>query len=218
VNVPLLDIRQLHKRFGARELLHIDALQFSPGASYVLTGDNGAGKSTLLRILAGLEMAQIGEFIFCGEAVATNAYPEKLRREIVYVHQQPYLFRGSIHGNLAYGLRVRGMSASQTGAQVAAAMEWAGVAHLKNTPPMRLSSGEKMRVALARVKVLSPRLYLFDEPTANLDEEGRDRTLALIGELCSENHSVVVACHDREVINLPQMQRLHLAGGEIELP
>jgi tungstate transport system ATP-binding protein len=72
-------------------------------------------------------------------------------------------------------------------------------------------------VALARAYVLNSALMLLDEPTANLDGDARERVLELIGDLRQQGRTVVVVCHDRDVINLPDMQRLKLADGELEL-
>lgn len=71
-------------------------------------------------------------------------------------------------------------------------------------------------MALARARVLHPRLFLLDEPTANLDAEARQQTLRLIRDLCNANSTVVLACHDREIIQLPHMHRLHMRNGTME--
>lgn len=214
---PLLEIRGLRKCYGERVVFDIPSLTLETGESYVLMGDNGCGKTTLLRVLAGLERAEVGEYRFDGKRMAHDPYPEWLRRQVIYVHQHPYLFQTSLAHNLTYGLKSRGLSRAECEPKVREAMEWAGVAHLVEVPPHKLSGGEKQRVALARVRVLAPRVYLFDEPTANLDEEGRAMTIALIQELCGENNVVLVACHDREIIRLPHMQRLYLAKGAIRI-
>ena len=190
-------------------------MEFAAGTSYVLTGDNGAGKTTLLKILAGLEPADQGVVRFSSRSVELAHYPTWLRREIVYVHQHPYLFDTSVAANIAYGLRMRGEPAEQIGAQVAKAMAWGNLESLRDTPPGKLSGGEKQRVALARAWILQPPILLFDEPTANLDQEARRQAIELIQRTVVNNNCVVVACHDHEIINLPHMRRLHLADGVI---
>lgn len=214
---PLIEIRGLRKRYGERVVFDIPSLTLEAGESYVLMGDNGCGKTTLLRVLAGLERAEVGEYRLEGKAVPLDPYPEWLRQQVIYVHQHPYLFKTSIAHNLAYGLRARGFSRAEYEPRVREAMAWAGVAHLAGVPPHKLSGGEKQRVALARVQVLEPKVYLFDEPTANLDEEGRAMTIGLIQRLCDENNVVLVACHDREIIRLPHMRGLYLAKGTIRI-
>jgi tungstate transport system ATP-binding protein len=134
---------------------------------------------------------------------------------VIYVHQHPYLFRGSIADNIAFGLKVRGMGRIERRRLVREAIAWAGVGALLDVPPHRLSGGEKQLVALARARVLHPRLFLLDEPTANLDAQARLQVMGLIRNLCDANSTVMLACHDREIIELPHMHRLHIENGAI---
>ena len=215
---PALEIRELTKSFPQRELLRGVDFALVAGGSYVLTGDNGSGKTTLLRIVAGLEAANGGVLRFGGAAIDLDHYPEALRRELVYVHQQPYLFQTSIARNIAYGLKMRGVPKRRRALLVGEAIAWAGVGHLSRVLPHKLSGGEQQRVALARAKVLNPRLLLLDEPTANLDSDARRQTLALIEALRHEDVTVMIATHDREIIAMPHVKRLHLEAGRVIAP
>ena len=215
MSVPLFSLRQLAKQFGPRVLFENLRLAFESGSGYVLTGPNGSGKTTLLRIAAGLESAD-GLVEFRGQPSLITGYPEEWRREIVYVHQQPYLFHTSIEKNLVYGLTRRGTPPTERAARVREALEWAGLSDRRDVPPHKLSGGEKQRVALARAKVLNPTLLLLDEPTANLDGDARRQVLELVTALCIENHTVVVASHDPEIIRLAILNRVHVADGRIE--
>jgi tungstate transport system ATP-binding protein len=212
----LLSIGRLRKQCGERRLFDIDALALQAGQPYVLTGVNGAGKSTLLRVLAGLEEAEAHAVVWCGADVRLSPFPAALRREIVYVHQHPVMFSTSVAANIGYGLRARGMAAMETHARVEAAMAWAGVLHLRAVRPALLSGGEKQRVALARAKVLEAKLLLLDEPTANLDGAAREQVIALVPELAGAGCTVVIACHDRDLIAIPGTQRLKLRDGQLE--
>ncbi|MDB5728765.1 MAG: ABC-type transport system, ATPase component [Noviherbaspirillum sp.] len=213
---PLLAIRGLRKNFQDRRLLDIDSLVVDTGAAYVLTGANGAGKSTLLRILAGLEPAQIEAGSFSGQPMRLNPYPRFMREAIVYVHQHPVMFATSVAGNIGYGLAARGMPKNDIAARVEESMAWAGVTHLRDSNPNALSGGEKQRIALARARVLSPRLLLLDEPTSNLDGAAREQVIALIPTLTQAGGSVIMACHDRDLISLPGVQRLKLRDGRLQ--
>lgn len=212
----LLLLEGIRKSFGARRILDIARVELAAGESYVLTGENGSGKTTLLRVLAGLEDAAVGACRYEGRPFDLHTYPKWLRHNVVYVHQHPYLFRGSIVDNISYGLKARGMAATTWQPLVRDAIAWAGVGNLLDVPPQSLSGGEKQRVALARARVLHPRLFLLDEPTANLDAEARQQTMELIRDLCDANSTVLLACHDREIIELPHMQRLHMENGRID--
>ena len=210
----LLSFEGLEKNIGARNLFRIPNLDLERGASYVLTGDNGAGKTTLLKAVAGLEAAQFGAIHYQGRAIGAD-YLAELRRDVVYVHQHPYLFDTSITANIAYGLKLRGLAAGEIKRRVDAGIDWAQLGEFRDTPPQRLSGGEKQRVALARAWVLQAPIMLFDEPTANLDHASRDRVIELIEQAVSDNNCVVVACHDQEIISLPHVRRLHLERGMI---
>ncbi|WP_312548442.1 energy-coupling factor ABC transporter ATP-binding protein [Massilia sp.] len=212
----LLTVRGLRKRHGERLLFDIAELTLDAASAYVLTGANGVGKSTLLRILGGLETAEVDEMSFDGQPISLHPYPQALRAAIVYVHQHPIMFSTSVADNIAYGLRARGASKADVKKAVDEAMAWAGVDYLQDTDPARLSGGEKQRVALARARVLKPRLLLLDEPTANLDGSAREQVIALIPTLLEQGSTVVMACHDRDLIGLPGVRRLKLRDGRLE--
>ncbi len=212
----MLSIARLTKHYGDKLLFDLRDFQLETAHAYVLTGMNGAGKSTLLRILAGLAPADAEGVHFAGEAVKLAPYPARLRRDIVYVHQHPVMFSTSVAGNIGFGLKARGVGRGEAARLVEAAMLWAGVQHLRSSDPATLSGGEKQRIALARAKVLNPRLLLLDEPTASLDGEAREQVLALIPSLTQAGSTVVMACHDRDLINLPEVRRLKLRDGHLE--
>jgi tungstate transport system ATP-binding protein len=213
----LLGVRGLRKRHGERLLFDIDRIEIATHSAYVLTGVNGAGKSTLLRVLGGLEHADIDSLRFaCDDVLRVHPYPRALREAIVYVHQHPVLFSTSVADNIGYGLRLRRVPRAQAAAAVEEAMAWAGVLHLRGSDPARLSGGEKQRVALARARILQPKLLLLDEPTSNLDGQAREQVLELIPTLVEAGTSVVIACHDRDLIGLPGIQRFKLRDGRLE--
>jgi len=213
----LLSIQRLQKNFHQRRLLDIENLSIAQAQAYVLTGSNGSGKSTLMRILAGLESADTAEVKFQGETVQLSPYPRTMRDAIVYVHQHPVMFSTSVEENIAYGLSVRGVPKNIIAEKVEEAIAWAGIAHLRASVPNFLSGGEKQRVALARARVLSPKLLLLDEPTANLDGAAREQVIALIPTLVNEGGSVIMACHDRDLIAMPGVQRLKIRDGKLEM-
>lgn len=214
--MTLLTIRGLRKTFGERRLFNIELLTIRKATAYVLTGRNGTGKSTLLRILAGLEPAEIEEAQFLGETVRLAPYPAAMRDAIVYVHQHPVLFSTSVFDNIAYGLVARKLPPQEIAQRVEDAMQWAGVAHLCDRKPQTLSGGEKQRIALARAKILQPKLLLLDEPTANLDGVAREQVIALIPSLTQAGSSVIMACHDRDLIALPGVQRIKLRENRLQ--
>ena len=213
----LLEVSQLAKAFGGRQLWTIESLHLNRGCAYVLTGSNGSGKSTLLRVLSGLDKADSGTLKWQGQHYPLSPYPAALRHAVVYVHQHPVLFSTNVVDNVAYGPKVRGMKRTEVRERVLAAMKWAGVAHLENTPVHRLSGGEVQRVALARAHVLQPPLLLLDEPTSGLDGTAREMVIALVASFIAQGRTMVIACHDRELINLTGMVRLKLRDGALQV-
>ena len=123
--MSLLEIRGLAKSFGERQLFADIALSLAAGESYALTGENGAGKSTLLRILAGLDLPAAGTGRYAGRAFDWRPYPDWLRHELIYVHQQPYLFHTGVAENIAYGLKARGVERGERERRVREAVRWA---------------------------------------------------------------------------------------------
>ncbi|MGD2139772.1 MAG: ABC transporter ATP-binding protein [Burkholderiales bacterium] len=214
---PLLSCAGLRREAGERVIVDVDRFELARGRTYLLSGPNGAGKTTLLRVLAGLEQAQYEKLQFDKRDVRLEKYPQWLRRKIAFVHHHPLLFSTSIVSNIAYGLRALGLGSSETARRAEAAVAWAGIEPLLDRSPQALSAGEKQRVALARAHALDPALYLLDEPTANLDGSGRDLVLRLIGAIGEEGRTLLIACHDRELLNLAGVSHLHMADGRVEL-
>lgn len=213
--MSLLEVQGLRKAFGERLLFDIPQLSLERGKSYVVTGSNGVGKTTLLRILAGLEQADMSNYVFDGRQIGL---PEivTLAPAIIYMHQHPYLFHSSVAANIAYGLKGRGLSKAEITWRVEAEVAWAGLEAVAKVPPSRLSGGEKQRVALARARVLKPRLLLLDEPTANLDLSARGQVVELIARMGDEDSCVLVATHDRELIDQSWSARYALANGQLQ--
>ncbi len=183
----------VRKSFGKRVVLDNVDLALPAGGSFVVTGDNGSGKTTLLRILAGLEPAQGGHLRVDGVSVALADYPDSLRRRIVYVHQHPYLFHTSIADNIAYGLNARGNVRAHREQQVRDAIAWAGVGHLLQVRPDKLSGGEKQRVAIARAILKNAPILILDEATSALDSESERQVQAALDTLMRGRTTLVIA-------------------------
>lgn len=212
---PMMVFERLRSQHGTRVLFDIPRLALSAGNAIVITGANGVGKTTLLRMLAGLAPANGAtvDLLDGGRGPQPlSPYPADLRARLTYVHQHPYLFRTSVRANLGYGLTSgahRVPRAELTG-RIDEAIRWAGLQHVVDVPPERLSGGETQRLALARARALRTDVLLLDEPTSNLDGTAREQVIALVGELAAEGRALLMVCHDRELINLPGVARWKL--------
>ncbi len=177
----MIRVAQLAVHRGATRICSVPELEVGAGERLGIVGANGSGKTTLLMVLAGLDETARGR---CEVAVPV--------RDRVYVHQQPWLFKGTALSNAAWGLRAHGVA---TAAAAHTASEWlerVGASHLAARPSESLSGGERRRVALARAFALRPKLLLLDEPLAELDDRGADFVARALGEL-SETTVLIAA-------------------------
>jgi ABC-type nitrate/sulfonate/bicarbonate transport system ATPase subunit len=159
----VIQITTLTVTKGDHAICRAPGINVLRGERIGIVGPNGSGKSTLLRVLAGFETD------FAGDCRVTP--PQK---ETVFVHQSPFLFRGTVLSNVEYGLAARFLSRSD---RRTLALDWLkrfGIAELANRQVNGLSGGEARRTALTRACVLTPQLLLLDEPLAELDPAGID--------------------------------------------
>lgn len=171
-STPVVTVRQLVVTRTPGAICHVSDLQVTGGERVGICGPNGSGKTTLLRVLAGLEPHYEGE-----------CRVELSGRAVVYVHQSPYLFRGSVLDNVAYGLAARSLRRTRRRQIASDWLERLGIGHLAARNARTLSGGESRRVAIARAFAVQPRLLLLDEPLADLDDSGSHEVCSAIRSL-----------------------------------
>ena len=161
----------LRKSFGPVEILKGVDLTLADGEMLVIVGASGCGKSTLLRLVAGLEAPTSGRVMLDGRDV-TEVDPSA--RDIAMVFQNYALYpHMNVFDNMAYGLRIRGLSKSAIQQRVGETALLLGLEQLLARKPRQLSGGQRQRVAMGRAIVRDPKLFLFDEPLSNLDAKLR---------------------------------------------
>lgn len=192
----VLALEHVDKRFGKRDVLSDVGLELREGRLSLLLGPNGAGKSTLLKIIAGLQTPDRAQVTWRGQTQPWRQLAARYRREVVYLHQDPYLFRGTVRQNLAYGLRLLRLSRGERETRLRHALDWTGLTELADEPAHRLSGGQRQRVALARAWVLRPRMLLLDEPTASLDPGAKAGVRDTLGELKNAGVALLVTTHE----------------------
>jgi len=173
----------------------LDNLSFvvQPKERIVLLGNNGCGKSTLLKLLAGLILPKGGKYFFKDQEV-TKKYlkqnAKEFRKEVAILFQTPdtMLFNPTVYDEIAFSIDEFGVDMN-----VETIAREFGITHLLHKSPLKLSGGEKQKVAFAAIFAVQPQLLLLDEPTANLDPKS---TGWMIDFLLEQNITTVIATHN----------------------
>jgi len=174
-------VENLSQNYSGVLALDQISLEIKEGEFYALLGPSGSGKSTLLRLIAGFEPPATGK-VWIDEEEVTSLPPEK--RNVGMVFQNYALFPHlSVFGNVAYGLRARGVGRAEISERVGEALEMVELAEFDNRQVHSLSGGQQQRVALARAIAPHPRVLLMDEPLSNLDARLRLQTRKQISDL-----------------------------------
>ena len=195
--------------------VHGASFEAGDGELLVLVGPSGCGKSTLLRMIAGLEAVD-GGTIAIGDRVVNDVAPRD--RDIAMVFQNYALYpHMTVAGNLAFGLKLRGMDKTAIAERVAGAAKTLGLEDMLQRKPAALSGGQRQRVALGRALVRQPQVFLLDEPLSNLDARLRAAMRVEIARLHrSLGTTMVYVTHDQvEAMTLGQ-RIVVLDGGRIQ--
>ncbi|ONN70217.1 ABC transporter ATP-binding protein [Pseudomonas oryzihabitans] len=192
-------LRHCAKTFaGGRQVLQPLDLDIHPGETLVFLGPSGCGKTTTLRLIAGLEQPDAGGQVLFDDRDVTGLPIE--RRDVGMVFQNYALFPNlDVAGNIAYGLKIRGLPRAERDARVAELLAMMHLEALAERRIQQLSGGQRQRVALARALAPRPRVLLFDEPLAALDAQLREQLRADIGALLRElGTTAVYVTHDQQ--------------------
>ena len=162
----VLYIDNLTKKYGKKTVLDIKSLTIEKEKITGITGPNGCGKSTLLNIISGIDDEFSGDISYNGQALSRGEV-----ENMTYVFQKPYLFKRSVLENIAYPLKLRGLSHEQRDKRAMEMMVRFEIEDLKDERADLLSGGESQKVALARALVFEPKLLLLDEPTSSIDPD-----------------------------------------------
>jgi cell division transport system ATP-binding protein len=194
------------------------SLTVDKGEFIFLTGPSGAGKSTLLRLLLREELPSEGELTVLGRDLKAlrPSQVQAFRRSVGFVFQDFRLIpRFTVFQNVAFVLRVLGLPVSMQQRKTFQVLKWVGLQHRMNAFPEELSGGEQQRVAIARALINDPQLVLADEPTGNLDPDLSFEIMNLFREINARGTTVVVATHDRELIQRVGRRSISLDHGRL---
>ena len=192
-----LQIDRVTKRYGDIHAVRDVTLDVADGEFLVLLGPSGCGKTTTLRIVAGFVEPSTGA-VRLGDRDITDLPPWKRNAGLVFQSYAlfPHL---TVAQNVAFGLEMRKVEASQMTSRIAEALRLVRLEHLAERLPRQLSGGQQQRVALARALVFRPDVLLLDEPLSNLDAKLRQEVRVEIRELQKKlGLTTVMVTHDQE--------------------
>ncbi|MGF1684697.1 energy-coupling factor ABC transporter ATP-binding protein [Photobacterium makurazakiensis] len=195
-----IQAKDLSIRFKDRLLFHIPQLSIGPKDAIYLTGDNGVGKTTLLKILSGLQKPTTGVVSLEKQSLLRRLFSTQSNGGVIYMHQTPYMFDGSVMDNVSYGLKFTIRDRQQRRTEAINALRMVGLETLADEHISVLSGGERQRVAMARAWVLKPGVLLMDESSASLDPESIDRLVVLSKDLLSRGTSLVITSHQKNAL------------------
>ena len=218
-DLPFIQVKNLHKSFGSAEVLRGVTLEVYRGETLVLLGGSGGGKSVLIKHILGLLQPDSGSVSIDGTDI-TNLPERKqapFRRKIGMMFQNGALFDSmTVFDNIAFPLRERKCSKSETSRAVLAALERVRLSGQENKMPSELSGGMRKRVALARAVVDRPACVLYDEPHAGLDPVTADTIDHLIKDLQTDlNITNVVITHEMRSVRRIADRVIFMKDGQI---
>ncbi len=193
-------------------------LDIEKGEFVFLVGASGSGKTTFLRLLLREETPDVGRILEAGRDI--GELPKwrvpYLRRNIGCVFQDFRLLPNkSVFENVAFALEVIGRPRSTVDSQVPQILELVGLTDKAKNLPHELSGGEQQRVAVARAFVNRPLILLADEPTGNLDPANSESIMALLERINRTGTTVVMATHDKALVDRMRRRVVELDRGEI---
>ena len=218
MNGPIIEIRNLHKAYGALEVLKGVDISAQQGHVISLIGSSGSGKSTLLRCANLLENSQLGDVIFCGEPVTwkgqglgrhpgDHAQMIRIRTNLSMVFQQFNLWAHMtiLQNVMEAPVTVLKRDRAEVAESARKYLDKVGIGDKCDAYPGMLSGGQQQRAAIARALCMEPKALLFDEPTSALDPELEQEVVKVIKNLASEGRTMLVVTHDmrmaREISN-----------------
>ncbi|MFV5701263.1 ABC transporter ATP-binding protein [Flavobacterium sp. XS2P12] len=201
-NVPVIEIKDLHKSFGKNEVLKGINLSVNKGENLVILGRSGSGKSITIKCLVGLVVADKGEIkVFDTDITKIDTKGlNEIRIRIGFLFQNAALYDSmSVRENLGFTLKrhVKGLSPEELEAEITEVLESVGLADAIDKMPSELSGGMRKRIGLARTLILKPEIVLYDEPTTGLDTITSREISELLIDIQKKNKTTsIIITHD----------------------
>jgi len=229
VTAPVIQIRDLHKSYGALEVLKGVSVSADSGDVVALIGSSGSGKSTLLRCCNLLEDSQAGEIVFNGEPIqwkgagdarhpGNAAQVLRVRTNLSMVFQQFNLWAHmtTLENVMEAPVTVLRHDKATVEARARGLLDKVGIGDKCDAYPAQLSGGQQQRAAIARALCMEPQALLFDEPTSALDPELEQEVVRVIKDLAAEGRTMMIVTHDMRMAADMSSHVIFLHQGKIE--
>lgn len=194
------------------------SFNIEPGEFVFLVGSSGAGKSTVINLLLREKIATTGNVVVDGKIlnkIKKRKIPEYRRTLGVVFQDFKLLENRTVYENVAFAMEVVQASVKSIRRQVPNVLGMVGLQGKANDYPQYLSGGEQQRVAVARALVNHPAIFIADEPTGNLDPNISQEIMELIKMINHQGTTVIVATHDKEIVNKMKKRVIELKDGKI---
>jgi lipopolysaccharide export system ATP-binding protein len=208
----------LAKSYGRRRVVDGLSLRVQPGEVVGLLGPNGAGKTTTFHMITGFERPDEGAIRLGEDDISDLAMYARARRGIVYLPQEPSVFRRlSVEENLIAILETLPISSAESAERLEQLLDDLGIAHIRKSQGAALSGGERRRVEIARALVVSPRFMLLDEPFAGVDPIAVLDIQSIISQLRDRGIGILITDHNvRETLGICDRAYIVSAGQVLE--
>jgi polar amino acid transport system ATP-binding protein len=214
----MIELRDVHKRFGSHEVLKGITASVAKGEVVCIIGPSGSGKSTILRCMNGLESYEAGDIAIEGTRVDRNAASiTAIRTQVSMVFQRFNLFphRTALENVIEGPVFVKKEPRPKAIERGRALLAQVGLADKADAHPTQLSGGQQQRVAIARALAMQPKAILFDEPTSALDPELVGEVLSVMRKLAEAGMTMVVVTHEMGFAREVADRVLFIDGGII---
>ena len=216
---PIVSLREVHKSFGALEVLKGISLDVRKGEVICIIGPSGSGKSTLIRCINGLSPIQRGSIKVLGQEVNDPRLDKlALRKKVGIVFQQYNLFphKTALENVMMAPVKVLREPRGEVEVRARALINKVRLTGKEDAYPGQLSGGQQQRVAIARALCMQPRLMLFDEPTSALDPEMINEVLETMESLAADGMTMVVVTHEMGFARRVSNRVVFMENGKVD--
>ena len=213
-------MNNVSKVYESSETVALDGVNLSidEGEFVFLVGPSGSGKTTIMKLITGEIRADSGEITvndFDMMKIKRRKLP-KMRRTLGVIFQDYRLIENmTVYDNVAFAMRVVGASNKEISKRVPYVLELVGLEGREKRMPNELSGGEQQRVAIARALVNSPRMFVADEPTGNLDPVRSLELMLLFEKINEMGTTILVVTHEKELVNAFSKRVVTIDGGHV---